>query len=519
MLLLLLACATGVDDSATSTAADPASEACRLAGDRPAGWDETSHGDSVSADYDHVFDRSSVLRVDLAVAEADHAAALTELAELLGGEFGAGGQGPGGGGPPAGGADPREAMEACVGLGEGDPCSVAVDGVDTAGACAAAGPRGELMCTPEGGGGDGGGGLDFTGSDPSYFEATVTVDGETWCSVGMRFKGNSTLASAWSEGVEKLPFRLDFDRFEDEHPEIDDQRFHGFSDLSFGNNYSDATYIRDVMTSVILEDRGVPAARNRFAAVYLDTGDGPVYLGLYTLNEDPSDALPTRLWGDDDGELYEADGTCADLTCYDADSFAPKLDDAEGAEVQALVAALAADGDDPEAWRAGLEETVNVEGFLAWLAVNTAIENWDTYGVMAHNYYLYALPGADGQLQWIPWDHNMALADGLTGSDDPLHAEVTDAWPLIRRTMDDEVYAAAYRAALADSLTGAYAAAPFETTAEQYRVMLEPYVVGPEGERAESTFVGSEAAWDEAYATLYAHATTRRAEVEAALSR
>ena len=208
-------------------------------------------------------------------------------------------------------------------------------------------PTDTAPCVPDGvdpGGGGAGGGLDFTGSDPSYFEATVTVGDLTWCHAGMRFKGNSTLSQAWTAGSEKLPFRLDFDRFEDTYPEVDDQRFYGFSDLSFGNNLGDATVVRDVMSSIVLQDRGVPAARNRFAAAWLDAGEGPVYLGLYTMVEDPSDALPERIWGDDDGDLYEGDGTCADLTCYDAESFEPKTsDEADGAQVQALVDALAAD--------------------------------------------------------------------------------------------------------------------------------------------------------------------------------
>ena len=37
----------------------------------------------------------------------------------------------------------------------------------------------------------------------------------------------------------KLPFKLDFDEFEDTYPEIDDQRFYGFKQLSFSSNCSD----------------------------------------------------------------------------------------------------------------------------------------------------------------------------------------------------------------------------------------------------------------------------------------
>ena len=34
--------------------------------------------------------------------------------------------------------------------------------------------------------------------------------------------------------------------------------------------------------------------------------------------------------------------------------------------------------------------------FLDWLALNTLIQDWDTYGYYAHNYYLYAAPGEKG---------------------------------------------------------------------------------------------------------------------------
>ena len=44
-------------------------------------------------------------------------------------------------------------------------------------------------------------------------------------------------------------------------------------------------------------------------------------------------------------------------------------------------------------------------------AVNGVMQNWDTYGRMAHNYVVYNDPGT-GLLTWIPWDSNEALKDG-----------------------------------------------------------------------------------------------------------
>ncbi|MDP2316901.1 MAG: CotH kinase family protein [Pseudomonadota bacterium] len=483
--LLLLLCATacaGTSPDAADTATDIAA-ACVVDGDRPAGWDDATHANDVEPDYDLVFDRSVVQRVDITIAAADYAAMYAELAELTGFAFGAGGGMEGGGGEHTGDGPP-----------EGDP----------------------------GGGGDGGPSTALLSGDPSYVSSTVTVDGATWCGVGMRFKGNSSLMSSWAAGVGKLPFRLDFDRYEDTFPETDDQRFHGFAEVTFGNGQGDATLIRDVLASEILEDRGIPAARNAFWRVYLDAGDGPVYLGLYTASEDPSDALADRLWGDDDGNLYKPDGDCADLTCFDEASFEKKTneDDADYADVAALVEALAADRTDAAAWRAGLLATLDVDGFLRWLAVNAAMENWDTYGALAHNYYLYGVPKDDGRLAWIPWDHNLALADGMSGSTDPLYADASEDWPLIRHLLDDATYAEAYRAYLADALTGAYAADRFEARGEALRALIEPSVIGEDGEVAGYTFVESVNAWDDAYdggGGLYDHADTRREEVEAAL--
>ena len=69
---------------------------------------------------------------------------------------------------------------------------------------------------------------------------------------------------------------------------------------------------------------------------------------------------------------------------------------------------------DAEAWRTSLEQVFNTDQFLKWLAVNTTIQNWDTYGRMTHNYYLYNNP-QNNQLTWIPWDNNEALQTGKQG--------------------------------------------------------------------------------------------------------
>jgi spore coat protein H len=74
-----------------------------------------------------------------------------------------------------------------------------------------------------------------------------------------------------------------------------------------------------------------------------------------------------------------------------------------------------------------LEAVFDVKTFTAWLAINSVAGNWDAYGQMTHNYYLYADPANGGRLTWIPWDHDLSLQEGRAG--DLLHTSTTAAWP------------------------------------------------------------------------------------------
>jgi hypothetical protein len=271
----------------------------------------------------------------------------------------------------------------------------------------------------------------------------------------------------------------------------------------------------------LLSSEGVPAARRGYWALSLDTGEGPRLLGVYVALEDPADHLLEDTFGDDDGNLYKPEGDCSDLSCFDEASFEKKTNeaDADYSDVQAFVTALNADRTDAEAWRAGLEATFAVDAFLRWLAVNTVAENWDTYGGLAHNYYLYANPNDAGRLTWIPWDHNLALAESSMASDDPLHADVGEEWPLIHHLLADPVYAARYRALLAEALDGQATPDQVSARAAALKAVLQPALfAGGEGQN-DPTLFSSATAHDAAIDALVDHVTSRRAEVEAALAR
>ncbi|MES2643141.1 MAG: CotH kinase family protein [Myxococcota bacterium] len=411
--------------------------------------------DDAGPDYAAVFGADSVHHISLRMDAADHAAMYAEMSTLTGTPFG-------GGGTPS-----------------GEPPVL------------------------------------YAGS-PSWFPVEVEVDEVVWEGVGFRLKGNSTLRAAWESGIRKLPFRLDFDQLVGDGVGAEDQRLYGFEELTFSNGFRDPTLMRDVLASAVLEDRGVPAARAAYWWVTLDSGAGPAPLGLYVATELPEDTLVARIWGTDAGALYKPDGPCATLTCDDAPSFEAKTDTADGADVTRLVTALNADRTDPEAWRTALEATLDVDAFLRWLAVNSAMRNWDAYGVIAHNYYLYAPPD-DGRLNWIPWDHNEAFTDWPAPTEDPLLSTIDEQWPLIRLLLDDPGYREAYRLHLLNAIEGAYAREAFEERVDALADLLRPVLFEGPGEPADATFLGTEAEFDEAVRVgLLGLAEARREEVRAA---
>ena len=84
---------------------------------------------------------------------------------------------------------------------------------------------------------------------------------------------------------------------------------------------------------------------------------------------------------------------------------------------------------DPTAWRELLESEIDMNLFIKWLAANTVMQNWDTYGRMPHNYYLYNDPDSM-RFVWIPWDNNEALQTGKQGGAINIDLSgVSDQWP------------------------------------------------------------------------------------------
>ena len=569
------------------TQAKPAQQEVR----RPAGWDAATHGENVRPDYQRLFGMDTVHEIRIVIAAEQFRAMQDDLGNLVPSIPGLRGAGAGAGGGPVAGArggvgalDLQQLAKMAEGVAaacseKAADASCSANGVE--GKCTQLGP-GPALCLPpavrdvlagargRGAGAPGagvapgagaapfaGGPIKMISRDPMYVPVTVHHDGRVWTRVGMRYKGNSSLMMASIGGGDgKIPFRLDFDRYEEEFPEIDNQRFYGFGKLTFSSNFNDDSQIRELFVTEVFRDRGVPAPRAAFYRVFVDTGAGPEYWGLYTMIEDPADgAMLDAQFGGRGGNLYKPDGPGANFTQFAEEGFPKKSNQkkADFSDVEAAITALhALPGPGNAAWRTALEARFDADLFLRWLAVNTAVQNWDAYGGMAHNYYLYGDPGQKGRLRWIPWDHNLALGAGfggggggfvraapppaglargaqppdalfgvpgrgapppdaaangqnppiqfpapmIFGSDDVLQSRVGAQWPLISRMMADEVYAARYREHLARALEGLFAPQPALARMRQLHALIGSSVVGDRGERPGHTTIRSREAFE-----------------------
>jgi len=295
--------------------------------------------------------------------------------------------------------------------------------------------------------------------DFEYVRARVRFGDEVYRDVGLRFKGHSSFRGAGPESLRK-PYKIDFDRF------VDNQSFHGFRKLNFSNAFKDPSLLREKLAYDLFAKAEVAAPRASFAKIYL-TVEGRLdneYVGLYTMVEQVDSVFLQDRFGNSQGLLVKVE-TVEDLP-YRGDNWAAysrdfELERGDTSDTVALIQFLkflhqASD----EQFAAEIEQRLNVEGFLAQLAVNTLLSNLDSYAGTGHNFYLYRNP-TTGRFEFIPWDLNEAFGNFAMGSpEDMMDLDVYRPFAgkrvLIERLLRIEKHRERYRAILRQLIEGAF---------------------------------------------------------------
>ena len=414
-------------------------------------WTTETHSKDIDPNFDEVFEDEAVKRIDIVITEARWQSMLDDMTDTYG-AFGSGG----------------------------------------------GGPESSLIDTDE---------------DPIFVPAEVFYNDIEWYRVGVRFKGNSSLQTSWQQGILKLAFKLDFDEFEDDYPQIDNQRFYGFKKLHLKNNFDDKSMLREKVAGDVFRNAGLAGSHTAFYTLYVDYGDGPIYFGVYTMVEDVEDTLLDDYFSDDDGNLYKPDGDAASFAngTYGEDEFVKKNneDEADFSDVESLFSIIndATRTSDASTWRTNLETVFDTDTFLKYLAANTVIQNWDTYGKMTHNYYLYNNPN-NSKLTWIPWDNNEALQTGKMGGSLALNfSDLNDSsWPLIGYMYDDEVYKEKYDSYVQEIVDDAFSISNIQSQYATYSALIEPYATS---ETDGYTFLNNSSDFQNAVNELKAHVASR----------
>lgn len=355
---------------------------------------------------------------------------------------------------------------------------------------------------------------DFSDVTPIYVPCNLAYNGINWYNVGIRYKGNSSLSTASGNG--KLPFRLKFEEFADDYPEITGQNFYGFEELSLSSNYNDKSLMREKVGSDLFRDFGVPCSRTVFCEIYVDYGEGPVYFGLYTVLEVVFDSAIKNEFGSNSGNCYKPDGDGASFAngSYDQSYFENKTGGSNFSDVEGLYNTLHSSlrTSNPASWRSAMNSYLNMDDYLKYMAVNFSIQNWDTYGRMTHNYYLYNNPST-GQLNWIPWDNNEAFDEGKQGGALSIDlSDASDEWPLLSYIMEDATYEAQYKAHLRDFIDNHFNSSNMSSIYSNYSNLIQTSV---NAEISGYSYLTNSSDFSNAVSELNSHVSQRYSIIDA----
>jgi spore coat protein H len=202
-------------------------------------------------------------------------------------------------------------------------------------------------------------------------KARVREGSVVYTNVAIHLKG----AAGSFRSVDDHPcFTLNFDKF------APGQSFHGLHKLSLNNSVQDPSYLSEKICRELFDAAGVPVPRAGHATVELNGRS----LGLYVLLEGANKQFLKRYFTETGGNLYDG-GFLQDIS--------PRLSLNSGdsprdhAGLQALIGA--AREPDPARRLERLEQSLDVDRFLSYLAMDVMLCDWDGYAMNRNNWRVF----------------------------------------------------------------------------------------------------------------------------------
>lgn len=297
-------------------------------------------------------------------------------------------------------------------------------------------------------------------SDDYLMAESVKINGVLMDSIGVKYKGSSSYDSTYKKNA----LHLELNTYKN-------QNYQGFVDIKLGNNFSDPSMIREVLSYHILKNY-MDCPLSNFVKVYING----VYHGLYSNEESINKRFCAKRFYSSDKAFFKCNPTLtpgptvkSNLKYLGKDSSAYynfyEIKSKQGwNQLQSLCDTLT---NFPDKISAGID----LDKTLWMLAFNNLFINLDSYsGAFAQNYYLYK--DHTGRFNPIVWDLNMSIGGfpfagspnngmgSLTLSNmqqlTPYYHETHTDWPLIMAVLKNPVskrmYTAHYKTLLLENL-------------------------------------------------------------------
>ena len=226
----------------------------------------------------------------------------------------------------------------------------------------------------------------------TYVHATVTEGAKVFEKVGVHLKGSTGSFRALDT---KPGLTLSFEKFGP------GEKFHGLRKIHLNNSVEDPAYLNELLGGELFRAAGVPAARTTHALVELNGRK----LGLYVLKEGFTEDFLGLHFPRTDGNLYD---TGHEVTEAMGRNSGPGPNDR--ADLKALASA-AQEPDLPQRWTR-LGQSLDVERFVSFMAMEVMAGHRDGYCLAKNNFRIYHDPGSDRMI-FLP--HGM---DNLFGKTD-----------------------------------------------------------------------------------------------------
>jgi spore coat protein CotH len=242
-----------------------------------------------------------------------------------------------------------------------------------------------------------------------YLSCDLVINGVSYDSAGVKFKGNSSYSGPGS----KKPFKVDLNEY------TSGQNINGLKKFNLNNIFKDPSFLREKLVCDFYHEHGIPAPRCTYAKVYING----TYWGLYNIIEEvDTKTYLENNFVENDGNIFKGDpfGDLKWLGNNDSNYYSKyELHSNETVnDWSDLVHLIDKINNSGSSFYDSLESVLNTQNFIKQWAALQLFVNLDSYIGSGHNYYIYHSLITD-RFEWIAWDLNESFGNfrmGMTPS-------------------------------------------------------------------------------------------------------